>query len=138
HDPIFTVEEAKKVDKMIPGKKCKNLFLKSSKENKYYVYILDEDKRADLKLLSKKIGSSRLSFASEEELYEYLKLTRGSVTPFGIINDTECKACILIDEELRRESVVNFHPNVNTSTIGISQNNLEKFIRFEQNQYYYV
>ena len=138
HGPIFTVEEAKKVEDMIPGKKCKNLFLRSSKEKEYYLYILDEDKRADLKSLSKKIESSRFSFASEEELYEYLKLTRGSVTPFGIINDTECKVCVLIDEELREESIVNFHPNVNTATIGISQNDLEKFIKFEQNQYRYV
>lgn len=52
HNPIFTVEEAKKVEDMIPGKKCKNLFLRSSKEKEYYLYILDENKRADLKSLS--------------------------------------------------------------------------------------
>lgn len=138
HDPIYTVEEAKKIDEMIPGKKCKNLFLKSAKENTYYLYILDEDKRADLKSLSKKIESSRLSFGSEEELYDCLKLTRGSVTPFGIINDTHNKVVILFDEELKGEGIVNFHPNVNTATIGISQNDLERFIKFEQNEYYYV
>lgn len=138
HEPIYTVEEAKKIDEKIPGKKCKNLFLKDSKNNTYYLYILDEDKRADLKLLSKKIGSSRLSFASEKELYEYLKLTPGSVTPFGIINDYESTVIILLDEELKGEDIINFHPNINTATIGIWQNDLEKFIKFEQNKYIYV
>lgn len=103
-----------------------------------HLYILDEDKRADLKLLSKKIGSSRLSFASEKELYEYLKLTPGSVTPFGIINDYESTVIILLDEELKGEDIINFHPNINTATIGIWQNDLEKFIKFEQNKYIYV
>lgn len=33
HEPIYTVEEAKKIEEIIPRKKCKNLFLKDSKNN---------------------------------------------------------------------------------------------------------
>lgn len=138
HEPVFTVEQAKKIDGSIPGAKCKNLFLKNSKGDKYYLYILNEDKRADLKTLSKQIESTRLSFASEEELYEYLKLTPGSVTPFGIVNDSESKVIVLIDKELISEEIIAFHPNVNTATISISYEDLEKFIRYEKNSFYHV
>jgi hypothetical protein len=33
----------------------------------------------------KRIGSRPLSFASESDLYQYLDLPKGSVTPIGII-----------------------------------------------------
>lgn len=138
HEPIYTVEQAKKIDKNIIGRKCKNLFLKNSKGDKFYLYIIDEDKRADLKSLSKQIGSTRLSFANEEELYDHLKLTRGSVTPFGIINDVNSEVIVLIDTGIKGEEVLDFHPNVNTSTIGISYDDLEKFIRYEKNDFYHV
>ena len=100
--------------------------------------ILDENKRVDLKLLAKQIGTKRVSFASEERLYKYLKLTPGSVTPFGIINDDNREVIVLIDSDLTDEKLVNFHPNVNTATIGISYMDFEKFIRWQENEFYCV
>lgn len=46
---------------------------------------------ADLKALAKEIGSTPLSMASEERLYKHLGLTPGSVTPFGLINNSDKK-----------------------------------------------
>lgn len=138
HKPVYTVNEAKKLDKTILGVKCKNLFLKNLKGDTHYIVILDENKRADLKLIAKQIGSTRLSFASEDKLYKYLKLTPGSVTPFGIINDINREVIILIDKDLINAKLVNFHPNVNTATIGISYIDLEKFIRWHENKFYCV
>lgn len=138
HKPVYTVNEAKKLDKTILGVKCKNLFLENVKGDIHYIVILDENKRADLKLLAKQIGSTHLSFAPEDELYKYLKLARGSVTPFGIINDINSEVIILIDEDLMNAKLVNFHPNVNTATIGISYIDLEKFIKWHKNKFYCV
>lgn len=138
HKPVYTVNEAKKLDKTILGVKCKNLFLKNLKGDAHYIVILDENKRADLKLIAKQIGSTRLSFASEDKLYKYLKLTPGSVTPFGIINDINREVIILIDKDLINAELVNFHPNVNTATIGISYIDFEKFIRWHENKFYCV
>lgn len=35
-------------------------------------------------------------------------------------------------------SLVNFHPNVNTATIGVSYADLEKFIRWHENKFQYI
>ncbi|OOM16013.1 prolyl-tRNA synthetase associated domain-containing protein [Clostridium saccharobutylicum] len=138
HKPIYTVDEAKDLDILIPGGKCKNLFLRNGKGDIHYLVILDENKSIDLKLLSKQIGSTRLSFASEDRLYKYLKLTPGSVTPFGIINDINKEVIVLIDNDLKNEKLLNFHPNVNTATIGISSIDFEKFIKYHENKFCYI
>jgi Ala-tRNA(Pro) deacylase len=138
HKPVYTVGEANKLDICIPGQHCKNLFLRNRKGDVHYLAVLDEAKQVDLKLLSKQIGSSSLSFASEERLYKYLGLTPGSVSPFGLINDIERKVIVLIDRELIGKSIVNFHPNVNTATLGVSYIDLEKFIKWHENKFYYI
>ena len=56
HKPIYTVNEGKEFNILIPGKKCKNLFLKNGKGNINYIVILDEDKSINLKFLAKEIG----------------------------------------------------------------------------------
>lgn len=138
HKPVFTVEEANKLDICIPGQHCKNLFLRNRKGDVHYLAVLDEAKQMDLKLLSKQIGSTSLSFASEERLYKYLGLKPGSVSPFGLINDIERNVVVLIDRKLLGKGIVNFHPNVNTATIGVSYLDLEKFIKWHNNKFFYV
>ena len=138
HKPVYTVDEAKNLGISITGAICKNLFLRNGKGDIHYLVILDGNKKADLKFLAKQIGSSHLSFAAEASLYKYLKLTSGSVTPFGILNDVNHEVIILIDEDLTNEELVNFHPNVNTVTIGISYMDFEKFVKWHKNKFYYV
>ena len=97
HEALFTVEDAKNIEDNIEGIGCKNLFL--TDKNNYYLVVLQEDKRLDVKKIMKLVNSNRLSFAKEEELNELLKLKRGSVTPLGIINDVSNKVIIIIDKE---------------------------------------
>ena len=138
HPPIYTVEEAKKLDIVIAGAKCKNLFLKSKRKEQYYILIAEEDKRVDLKRMAKEVGALGLYFAPAEKLYELLKLTPGSVTPFGVLNDSERIIHILIDQDLTKEAVVTFHPNINTATIGIAYEDLEKFLVWNNTTFSYV
>ncbi len=138
HEPVYTVEEADKFNANIPGQHCKNMFLRNKKGNIHYLIISDSKKQIDLKLLSKQIGSSGLSFASEDRLNKYLGLKAGAVSPYGLINDTEKKVIVLIDKGLTDKSIVNFHPNVNTATIGVSYADLEKFIKWHGNEFHYI
>ncbi len=138
HKAVYTVEEANELDICIIGQHCKNLFLRNRKGDVYYLVILDDTKKVDLKSLSKQIGSSNLSFASEERLNKCLGLKPGSVTPFGIINDVNREVTVLVDKDLIKADIVNFHPNVNTITIGVSYQDLEKFIRWHDNKIKYV
>lgn len=138
HEALFTVEEANKIEISIPGMHCKNLFLRNRKGDIHYLVLLEDSKQADLKFLSSQIGSTSLSFASAERLYKYLGLKPGSVTPYGLINDIEREVIVLIDRDLTDADVVNFHPNINTATIGVSYKDLEKFIKWHENKFYYV
>ena len=58
HNAVYTVEEANKIESMIEGIGCKNLFL--TDKNKYFLYVLKDDKRADLKELAKYLNVLRL------------------------------------------------------------------------------
>ena len=129
HQSVSTVEEAMFINEQIDGVACKNLFLKSSDKQ----FLMTVEKRADLKYIAKQIDSKRLSFASDEELVELLKLIPGSVTPLGIINDNK-RVKILIDRELRAQRLL-IHPNINTATISITYDDLLLFINACGNEY---
>lgn len=133
HKAVFTVEEVKQIKEKINGTGCKNLFLTDKKGN-YYLVILHEDKRADIKKIASFVNKSHLSFANETDLKEILNLERGSCTPFGIIYDTKNKVIILIDQELKEQKLL-FHPNRNTATISIDFRDLIRFVEFENHQY---
>ena len=132
HEKVMTVEEAKNIENMIEGIGSKNLFLTDKKN--YYLVILEENKRADIKELMNIIGCSRLSFASSNRLKEILDLEEGSVTPFGIINDKDNKVMLLIDKDLKDNKLL-FHPNINTKTMSVSYDDLIKFIEDQNHKY---
>jgi len=127
HIAVYTVAEAEKVDREIAGKHCKNLFLRDKKREDYYLVVLPGDKRADLAGLARQAGAGGFTFASEAKLRQYLDLGRGSVTPFGLLNDRERRVRVLVDRDLAGAAEVGFHPNTNTATVIIS---FDDFIRF--------
>jgi len=138
HPPVFTVEEAEKYWTQIIGAHCKNLFLRNKKGNRHYLVILEASKAADLKSLNRLLGEDRLSFASEKRLMKHLGLETGSVSVFGLINDKEHHVQVVIDEDLKKADRVNFHPNVNTATVGITFQDLTKFLSWCGNTIRYL
>jgi Ala-tRNA(Pro) deacylase len=128
HLPVFTVEEAKKIHDDIPGGHCKNLFCKDEKGVLWLIVALD-DARIDLKAAKDKIGSKRLTFSKPELLLEILGVEPGSVTPFGLINDTAAKTNVILDAAMMALPHLNFHPLKNDATTTISSVDLQKFIR---------
>jgi Ala-tRNA(Pro) deacylase len=138
HPPVLTVQEAEEQWTEITGAHCKNLFLRNKKGNRHYLLILEASKTADLKALTKRIGEDRLSFASEKRLMKHMGLETGAVSPFGLINDTENHIQVIVDEELNQFEEVNFHPNVNTATIGISFPDFEKYLGWSGNSFRYL
>ena len=112
--------------------------MKNSNGKKHYLVVLKGDKKADLKSIKSQINSTALSFASEKKKKKYLGLSKGAVTPLGIINDEEHLVNIVLDEDLKKEEIIGVHPNVNTSTVFISYNDLIKFINSFGNEIFYV
>jgi len=128
HPPVATVEEAEKYWGSIKGTHCKNLFLRNNRGNRHYLVIAAVDKAVDLKRLNVLLGEDRLSFASPERLKRWLGLEPGSVSPFGLVNDSTHQVDVICDETLKSSAGLGFHPNVNTATLEIALADFEKFL----------
>ena len=127
HPPLFTVEQSQTLRGKIPGAHTKNLFLKCKKGTLWLVVALEEAV-IDLKRAHIKLGSGRLSFGKPELLLEVLGVPAGSVTPFALINDTQSRVSVVLDEAMMRHEVLNFHPLENTATTTIARDDLLTFI----------
>lgn len=129
HPAVFTCEEANRYWINTEAAHTKNLFLKTEKPpHKYFLYILECKKRADLKKLSADLGLGKLTFGKDAELKEIMGLTPGSVSPFGLINDKDHRVIVLINQSLINYSWLLFHPNTNTATLEISKEDFSKFL----------
>lgn len=128
HPAVFTCEEADQYYAKMPGGHSKNLFLRNKKGDKYYLVIVKSNKKVDIKKLGENLEDKKLAFASPERLKNVLDLTPGSVTPFGLINDENRQVVVVIDEDLWKYDTLNYHPNVNTATLGISREDFKKFL----------
>ena len=128
HTPVFTVEEAQLVHHDIPGGHCKNLFCKDEKGSLWLIVCLD-DSRVDLKAAPAKIGSKRLTFGKPELLMEILGVEPGSVTPFGLINDKNARANVILDAHMMEREILNYHPLKNDATTSIRASDLLTFIK---------
>ena len=127
HPPVFTVEEAKALRGELPGGHVKNLFLRN-KKGAMWLILAEEDRPIDLKALGEKIGAGRVSFGSADRLMQYLGVLPGSVTPFGVINDSGHEVQVVLDRALLAHDPINVHPLTNDRTTAISPKDLLIFL----------
>ena len=73
-------------------------------------------------------GSDRLSFGSADRLWQYLGVRPGSVCPFCIINDTAGEVEIILEKDMLNAELVNYHPMENHLTVGLTPDDLLRFI----------
>lgn len=128
HPPIATGDEGLEHWEGIDAVHCKNLFLRNQKGTRHYLVILPVTKRAELRYVADQIGDGKLSFASAERLKTYLGVTPGSVSPFGLINDSEHHVRVFLDRDLKSAERISFHPNINTRTLVLTFADFEKFL----------
>ncbi|EKM6434933.1 prolyl-tRNA synthetase associated domain-containing protein [Pseudomonas aeruginosa] len=128
HPAIASIEEYYAQGIELPDQGIKNLFLRNRKGTRHYLVLLDERKEADLPGIAEQIGESRLSFASVERLREYLGVELGCVTPFALVNDPQHRVEVLLDDAIRQDQLLGFHPLVNTATECIRYADLLAFL----------
>ena len=119
HEAVMTIEACREVDEALQIEICKNLFLCNRQKTDYYLLVMPGNKSLQTKELSPQIPSSRLSFASGEDMEKYLNVTPGSATIMGLIFDPDNKVQLLVDEELFGQEYYACHPCVNTSSIKL-------------------
>ena len=138
HPAAFTIEEMDQLNLSQYGHVCKNLFLRDGKGKRHFLVVISKDKKADLNSLQAQLGCSRLSFASEARLDNYLKLKKGEVTPLGIINDDSCAVEVVFDKDLVDKRRLGVHPNDNTATVWLSFDTLKSVITHHNNSMKFV
>jgi len=127
HASVYTIEEMEALE--LPHKELvvKNLFLRDDKKRNYYLVTLPGHKAANLKSLSERIPSRKLSFASEDDLRRLLMLEKGHVTPLGVLNDTEKNVTVVFDRCLEGQRI-GIHPMENTATVFLAFDDVRKLI----------
>ena len=130
HPPVFTVEEARRHRGNLPGTFTKNLFLRDKKGAMWLVVCL-ESRAVDLRVLAERIGAKHLSFGSPERLMRHLGVIPGAVSPFAVINDTDCVVRVVLERDVLAQDPINLHPLDNARTTGIAAADLLRFLEAE-------
>lgn len=124
HEAAATMEECVEIDKYLGVEIRKNIFLCNRKKTSFFLLIMPANKPFVTKDLSDKLGCSRLSFAPEEYLEEYLSVKSGSATVMGVLNDEDDYVQVLIDKEVADDEWYGCNPGINTSHIKIKTKQL--------------
>ena len=126
HEAAMTMEACEEIDRSLGDNTtiCKNLFLCNRQETDFYLLLMPGDKPFKTKDLSAQIHSARLSFAKPEYMEKYLDITPGSVSVLGLMNDSEKKVQLLIDEDVMKEPYFGCHPCINTSSLKFTTEDL--------------
>ena len=126
HEAAMTMEACEEIDRVLGDDTtiCKNLFLCNRQETNFYLLLMPGNKPFKTKDLSAQIHSARLSFAKPEYMEEYLDITPGSVSVLGLMNDSEKKVQLLIDEDIMKEPYFGCHPCINTSSLKFTTEDL--------------
>ena len=138
HPSAPTVEAALEHWKDIRSTHCKNLFFRNHKGNRHYLVILEHSNQLAIRDLEQMLKQGKLSLASDRRLDQWLGLTPGSVTPFGLINDKDNHVHLFIDDNLRSSGKLSFHPNINTATIVLSFEDFIRFLDWSGNSYEFI
>lgn len=134
HGAAFNMEEMSHVELPHQEADAKNLFVRDDKKRNYYLITVRGDKRVDLKKFREEHSTRQLSFASENDLMSLLDLIPGAVTPLGILNDSEKKVKLFLDEELLKCGLIGVHPNDNTATVWLKTTELIDIITEHGNE----
>lgn len=129
HDHADTMEDCLKIESILGAKICKNLFLCNRQQTEFYLLMMPGDKPFKTKFLSAQLGCSRLSFADENHMRDYLSTIPGSVSALELLFDKENKVRLVIDRDLMTDEYISGHPGISTSTIRLKKEDLLRYVQ---------
>lgn len=128
HPPVFTCAEAEENVPPLPGAHIKNLFLRDRKGRRHFLLVVACEKRVDLKELAQVLAVDKLGMASSERLQKHLGVEPGAVTLLALVNDREKAVELVVDAEVWAAEALKCHPLVNTATLVIARNGIERLL----------
>ena len=119
HEAVSSIEECRKIESLIGAEICKNLLLRNSPATAYFLLSMKGEKPFVTKDVSKKLGSSRLSFVSEEEMIQMTDTSHGSLGIMSLLFDQEKKISFALDHDLTENEYFCCHAGINNCTLKI-------------------
>lgn len=129
HEEANTMEKCNEIDKILGTIICKNLFLCNRQKTDFYMLMMPGDKVFKTKDITKRLGCSRLSFATPDFMEEFLDIKPGAVSIMGLMNDKNNRVQLVIDRPVVESETLGCHPCVCTSSLKMQTKDvLEKFL----------
>lgn len=129
HEVKMTIADCGDIDALLEIDLCKNLFLCNKSKDQFYLLMMPGTKKFVTKEVSRLVGTSRLEFAPESYMEEYLNLSPGSVSVMGLMYDKEQRVRLLIDSDVLRHRYIGCHPCINTASLRMpTEDFLRKFL----------
>jgi Ala-tRNA(Pro) deacylase len=128
HEPVATCEAALAAVPDRRSVQTKNLFLRDKPGRRHFLLVTSCEKAVDIKRFAEQIGAGHLSFGSAERLQKHLGLTPGSVTVLGLMNDASHAVELYVDADVWNRDWWNCHPLINTATLVLSREDIQKFV----------
>ncbi len=119
HEAMPTIESCQDIDRALGVHICKNLLLCNRQKTNFYLLLMPGDKKFETKALSAQLGTARLSFADGSFMEEFLNITPGSLSIFGLMNDHDNMVRLIIDRDVTKEEDFAAHPCINTSSLKL-------------------
>ena len=130
HDEAHTMEDCAAISAVLGVNICKNLVLTPRNRSAFYLLALPGDKQFLTKDFSKQIGSSRLSFATAEDMQELLGVQPGSASILSLMNDPSHRVTLAMDRQVVETEHFGCHPCRNTSSVKLKTADvLEVFLK---------
>lgn len=124
HGELASLDDIYAAELPYPEANGKNLFVRDNKKRNYYMITVRGFKEVDLQKVREDQGTKRLGFASDDDLMSMLELKPGSVTPLGLLNDSENKVVWFIDNDFFEVGKIGVHPNDNSATVWLKPEDL--------------
>lgn len=124
HDPAYDMDACAGISQVLSVHICKNLLLTPRNRSAFYLLAMPEDLPFRTADFSKIIGSSRLSFATGEDLQALLGVQPGSASVLGLMNDTERRVTLALERRVAEAEWFGCHPCRNTSSLRLKTKDL--------------
>lgn len=122
HEAAHTMEDCLALPYATPEVTfCKNILLCNRQLTDFYLLVMPPCKAFRTSEVSKRLGSSRLSFAPADVMREMLGVESGSLSPMAVWFDRCKQVKLVFDGEVRRAGKIAFHPCDNTATVVFEQ-----------------
>ncbi|QDZ19370.1 hypothetical protein A3770_02p18880 [Chloropicon primus] len=130
HENVLTVDAC---EKALAGKEglaiAKNLLLKDKNGKLIHIVALNSTE-IDMKMLSLRLGLGKKHprMAPEEALSKIFQVPAGCLTPLALSRPDTKNVVVLLDQKLKTEARVLFHPLRNDRSVVMSMDVLDKYL----------